>query len=94
MKEIKNLKKDRTVKNFAEKRNFRRNVTELDFVYNGIDRVDPLLGYLKNSNSFVQTVPCCKICNRAKLNRKYNEWKNWILRISNFQTRKNSGDEK
>lgn len=48
------------------------------FVYNGIDRVDNSLGYSK-SNS----VPCCGICNRAKLDKTPKEWSSWLLQVAN-----------
>lgn len=48
------------------------------YLYNGIDRKNNNLGYTK-SNS----VPCCFICNRAKGNMEYKEFKKWIRRIKN-----------
>jgi len=41
--------------------------------YNGLDRIDNLLGYTK-----VNCVPCCDICNKAKRALSYNDFKNWI----------------
>lgn len=43
------------------------------FVYNGIDRVDNSEGYVLSN-----CVSCCKNCNRAKLDRDAEEYKNWI----------------
>lgn len=48
-----------------------------DFPYTGIDRVDNSLGYVKEN-----TVPCCEFCNRAKLNRTENYFKNKIIKIA------------
>lgn len=48
-----------------------------DFSYTGIDRVDNSLGYVKEN-----TVPCCEFCNRAKLNRTENYFKNKIIKIA------------
>lgn len=47
-----------------------------DFRYNGVDRIDNTLGYTV-SNS----VPCCRICNRAKATLTLAEWKMWIQRV-------------
>lgn len=41
--------------------------------YNGIDRLDNSIGYSKDN-----TVPCCKICNRAKNSMSLNEFQKWI----------------
>lgn len=49
-----------------------------DFVYNGIDRVDPLQGY-----TILNTVSCCIRCNRAKSNMTINEFKSWIEQVYN-----------
>ena len=46
------------------------------YQYNGIDRMDNSIGYIE-SNS----LPCCKICNRAKLTSTYEEFSEWIDRI-------------
>lgn len=46
------------------------------FVYNGIDRKDNSVGY-QLSNA----VPCCKICNYAKMQMSILEFKEWITRI-------------
>lgn len=50
------------------------------FTYNGIDRRDNTKGYtLENS------VPCCKICNRAKLDLPLQEFQEWVKDVSSFQ---------
>ena len=82
------LKKDRTIKSFAKKRNLSNIVLEdYDFIFNGIDRINSSLGYLKNKIDFIQTVPCCRVCNRAKLNLKFTEWNKWISDFSEYQIR-------
>ncbi len=50
------------------------------FVYNGLDRVDNSLGYTAQN-----TVPCCKICNRAKNDLPLAEFMEWIQRLTSFQ---------
>lgn len=46
------------------------------YKYNGIDRMDNNVGYLLGN-----TVPCCKICNRAKTDFSFDEFKSYILNI-------------
>lgn len=46
------------------------------YVYTGIDRRDNTLGYTKDNS-----VPCCKICNRAKLTMTEDEFRAWIKRV-------------
>jgi hypothetical protein len=46
------------------------------FVYNGIDRLNNLLGY-----TIANCVPCCKICNRAKSNLSFEDFMQWIRAI-------------
>lgn len=43
------------------------------FIYNGIDRLNSNMGYTLNN-----CVPCCYICNRAKMNRSFDEFTEWI----------------
>lgn len=50
-----------------------------DYIYNGIDRVDNTKGYVLEN-----IVPCCKHCNFAKRNMTTNQWKDWLIRIVNF----------
>jgi len=47
-----------------------------DYVYNGIDRKDNLIGYTNDN-----CVPCCNICNWAKSNRTFEEFKKYIKGI-------------
>lgn len=51
-------------------------------VYNGIDRVDNSKGYILGN-----VVPCCKTCNIAKASLGYQEFLNWIDRVSNHVRR-------
>ena len=47
-----------------------------DFVYSGIDKIDPRKAYTVNN-----TVPCCHRCNFAKSNRSQGEFIAWIRRV-------------
>lgn len=53
------------------------------YIYNGIDRVDNDLGYTE-SNS----VACCGICNRAKLDRDLDDFEAWIVRVFKYKRQK------
>lgn len=56
--------------------NLKRMKNQVDnFYYNGIDRVDSSSGYSINN-----CVPCCVICNRAKMAMPRSEFVNWIKR--------------
>ena len=46
--------------------------------YNGIDRVDSSIGYIKSN-----IVPCCKTCNIAKQNLSIDQFKMWAIRLGN-----------
>ncbi len=48
------------------------------FYYNGIDRVDNTKGYTKENCN-----PCCKYCNKAKLDQTHDEFLNMISIIYN-----------
>ncbi len=48
------------------------------YIYNGIDRKDNSIGYIKNN-----VVSCCKQCNIAKHIMNYNEFINFIIKIYN-----------
>lgn len=48
-------------------------------IFNGIDRKNNKLGYTIDNS-----VPCCKICNRAKNNLDELDFKEWIKRINIF----------
>lgn len=47
-----------------------------DYVHNGIDRLNPNIGYIPKN-----CVPCCKRCNYAKKNMSVDEFLDWILQI-------------
>ncbi len=49
----------------------------IEIIYNGIDRKDNTLGYIIDN-----CVTCCKTCNIAKNNMKYEDFVNWIKRLS------------
>lgn len=51
---------------------------------NGIDRLDSSQGYEKDN-----VVPCCWICNKAKGAATYEEFMNWIHRLTEFQSQRN-----
>lgn len=42
----------------------------------GIDRVDPAAGYV-----LANCVPCCTICNQAKMDRTVAQFKRWVARV-------------
>lgn len=47
---------------------------------NGLDRVDPSMGYLYNN-----VVACCKWCNVAKLDRSVEEFYSWVTKLAKHQ---------
>lgn len=49
-------------------------------IYNGLDRKDNKKGYIIDN-----VVPCCKTCNKAKRTLSYEEFINWITRLTNNQ---------
>lgn len=51
--------------------------------YNGLDRVDPSLGY-----SIDNVVSCCFICNRAKNAMSMSDFKSWLNRITQHQSKR------
>jgi hypothetical protein len=52
------------------------------YFYSGIDRIDCSKGY-EDGN----VLPCCWTCNRAKNNMSYNEFLEWINRLSEYQVK-------
>lgn len=52
----------------------------IDYIYNGIDRINNTLGYeLENCRS------CCNICNKAKNDMTEVEFYDWVHRLLEFQ---------
>lgn len=49
------------------------------YMYNGIDRVDSSVGYIVDN-----CVPCCSVCNTAKLNASVEDFKNYITRVYKY----------
>lgn len=47
------------------------------FNYNGIDRKNSKLGYILDN-----CVPCCWMCNQAKLDKPFDKFINWLEKIS------------
>lgn len=50
------------------------------YIYNGLDRMDPQKGYTIDN-----VVTCCGICNHAKHTMSYQEFTNWLDRVSGFR---------
>ena len=50
----------------------------IEYKYNGLDRVDPLKGYVEGN-----LLPACKICNYAKLKMSLNDFKSWVKQVYN-----------
>lgn len=48
------------------------------YIYNGIDRVDNTLGYVLEN-----VVPCCGICNKAKMAMSREDFLSWIEKVYN-----------
>ena len=56
-----------------------------NYIYNGIDRVDNSIGYIKEN-----IVPCCFICNRAKgasSKEGFEEWMKGLIKHQTTQTK-------
>jgi hypothetical protein len=54
-----------------------------DFIHGGIDRVDNAQGYVMGN-----VVPCCRICNRAKMSMSHAEFLAWIGRLASFRAKR------
>lgn len=50
------------------------------YIYNGIDRIDSSIGYIKNN-----VVSCCGQCNKAKLNYSEKDFLEWVGRVYNYR---------
>lgn len=57
------------------------------YEYNGIDRIDNLVGYIPQN-----VVSCCGQCNRAKTSMTISEFKQWILSVYDNWVSKSLGD--
>jgi len=51
-------------------------IEDMHWKYNGIDRVDSSKGYTKENS-----VPCCKFCNRAKMDDTETEFRAWLEHV-------------
>ena len=52
------------------------------YLFTGIDRRDNTIGYTPEN-----VLPCCKICNRAKLNLSYEEFSSYLCQVTTFHTK-------
>lgn len=51
-----------------------------DYTYNGLDRVNNSIGYIKDN-----VVPCCEVCNKAKRNMTQEDFLDWASRVYNHR---------
>lgn len=58
----------------------RQKTKKTQIVYSGIDRFNPDIGYTKEN-----CVPCCYYCNHSKLDLSFDQWKEHLRKIYNFQ---------
>lgn len=69
--------------NFANDRfntkNNGRKTSDTTVYYNGVDRIDSNMGYIKGN-----VVPSCKYCNLAKNTMTQKEFKEWVTRVYNY----------
>ena len=49
----------------------------------GIDRLDPTRGYVYDN-----CVPCCSVCNTAKLEMDVDDFKEWVVRVYDYWAKK------
>ncbi len=52
-----------------------------NYYYNGIDRKDNTLGYVLDN-----CLSCCECCNKAKGTKSYEEFIEWIKRLTSFRS--------
>ena len=64
--------------NKAIDRHRKTNEERCTVAYNGLDRIDSNIGYVKSN-----VIPCCKKCNTAKNVLSQNDFKNLITKIYN-----------
>jgi len=62
---------------FPTRNKLKKCPTNGTILVNGIDRINPNLGYKKEN-----CLPCCEICNKAKRNLSIDKFNEWIERIS------------
>ena len=55
-----------------------RKIGKVEYLYNGVDRVDNSKGY-----EIGNVVPCCKVCNSAKNTMTVEEFYAWVERVWN-----------
>lgn len=55
------------------------------YIYNGVDRVNSNEGYTN-----INSVPCCKTCNNAKMDLTLEAFMQWIDRLVKFRTQPES----
>ena len=60
--------------------NWAKNLKNGEFYYNGIDRLDNNVGYIKENS-----IPCCKTCNFLKKELSYDEFLQAIKKIYEFK---------
>lgn len=63
---------------FPTSKKLKNNPTNGVILVNGIDRMNPEIGYIKEN-----CLPCCEICNKAKRDLTMKEFFDWINRIAN-----------
>jgi len=58
---------------------FSKNIDDVEFVHNGIDRVDNEMGYVRGN-----AAPCCSICNMMKRELSYSGFLDHIRKIYEY----------
>lgn len=59
------------------------NRRDKEICYNGVDRIDNSIGY-----TISNCVTCCSVCNGAKSDLSFEDFKNWIKRLVSFNNGK------
>jgi len=67
----------------------RGTLKQTTYIYNGIDRRDPIQGYLVNN-----CVPCCGFCNYMKGNLPAEQFDAWIVRLAETHIKKSTQSER
>lgn len=60
-----------------------KNKWRIEYIYNGIDRIDNLKGYVSGN-----VASCCKFCNYSKRNRTKEQFLSWVDKIYEYQHNK------